>query len=125
LLVVLLAAAASGCTLPGSKNLDTETEPVDLDAGRTLFQTTCRACHSLADAHAAGVFGPDLDLLQPDATRVRQQIDRGGGGMPADLLTGADADLVARYVAKVAGAGDESGDGTSTTRGNTKAKPDA
>jgi len=97
---------------------------VDLDAGRQLFQTTCRACHSLADAKAAGVFGPDLDLLQPDEERVREQIESGGGGMPEALLEGEDADLVAAYVATVAAAGpDEASE--PQRRGSTKARPDA
>lgn len=80
-------------------------EPVDRPAARELFQRSCRTCHSLADASAAGTFGPDLDQLQPDARRVREQIASGGDGMPKDLLTGDDAQLVARYVAEVAGAG--------------------
>lgn len=123
-LLVLLAAVAAACSTPGARNLDEATEPVDLDKGRQLFQTTCRICHSLADAQAAGTFGPDLDLLQPDAERVREQIAEGGGGMPEDLLDGEDADLVARYVAEVAGRGLER-EGEGGTRGNTKPGDDA
>lgn len=121
LMMVSLVAAA--CSAPGGSNLNEQSEPPDEDAGRALFQKTCRACHSLADARAAGVFGPDLDLLQPDAERVREQISDGGGGMPANLLEGEDADLVARYVAEVAGRGLETeGDGGS--RGGTKPSDD-
>jgi mono/diheme cytochrome c family protein len=103
--VVLLTAvsiALSGCAV-GKQDLGKSDEPIDRDKGRQQFQQTCRVCHSLADADAAGTFGPDLDKLQPDANRVREQISSGGGGMPKDLLDGADADLVARYVAEVAG----------------------
>jgi cytochrome c551 len=117
-LLALLATGAAACSAPG-RSLDDSKEPVDLDEGRQLFDQTCRACHSLADANAAGVFGPDLDLLQPDADRVRQQIDDGGGGMPSDLLTGKDADLVARYVAQVAGQKPEA-EGEGGSRGSTK-----
>lgn len=99
---VVLALAAASCGGGAGRELDSS-EPVDRERGRQLFQTSCRICHTLADANAAGVFGPDLDQLQPDAARVREQIDRGGGGMPDDILRDADADLVARYVAKVAG----------------------
>ena len=98
-----LALVCGGCSLPGSTSIDDATEPVDKPKARQLFQQTCRTCHALADADAVGVFGPDLDLLAPDAQTVRRQIDTGGGGMPSQLLDGADADLVARYVAQVAG----------------------
>ncbi len=119
--LVVLSLLAAACSAPGSTSLNEQTEPIDEDKGRELFQKTCRACHSLADARAAGVFGPDLDLLQPDAERVREQIADGGGGMPDDLLDGADADLVARYVAEVAGRGLEE-EGAGGSRGGTKPK---
>lgn len=124
LAIVLLAAAVAlgACSAPGSTDLDEPpAEPIDVDAGRQLFQTTCRSCHSLADARAAGVFGPDLDLLQPEATTVRRAIEDGPGPMPAELLSGDDADLVARYVAQVAGA-DPDREGEGGTRGG--ARPD-
>lgn len=98
--LVLLALALGGCS--SSNATDTSDEPVDRATARQVFQQTCRACHSLADADAAGTFGPDLDQLQPDAERVREQIESGGGGMPEGLLKGDQADLVARYVAEVA-----------------------
>lgn len=78
-------------------------QPIDVDEGRQKFQTTCRACHALADARAAGVFGPDLDLLQPEASTVHRAIEDGPGAMPRNLLSGSDAELVARYVAQAAG----------------------
>lgn len=111
--VLAMAVLAGACSAPGSSDLDEPTvEPIDVERGRQLFQTTCRSCHSLADARAAGVFGPDLDLLQPEASTVRRAIDDGPGPMPDDLLTGEDADLVARYVAQVAGADpDREGEG--------------
>jgi mono/diheme cytochrome c family protein len=121
--LVVLSLVAAACSAPGGSNLNEQTEPPDEDKGRALFQKTCRACHSLADARAAGVFGPDLDLLQPDAERVREQIEKGGGGMPDNLLDGEDADLVARYVAEVAGRGLDQ-EGASGSRGGTKPTDD-
>ncbi|MCW2928072.1 MAG: cytochrome c protein [Thermoleophilia bacterium] len=123
LLLLLTVLALAGCDAPGGSALKETDEPVDRDRGRQLFQQTCRACHSLADARAAGVFGPDLDLLQPDAERVREQITSGGGGMPPDLLDGEDADTVARYVGEVAGAKPEV-EGEGGTRGNAKPSGD-
>jgi cytochrome c551 len=122
LLALTSTLALGGCG--GGSKLAKSDEPLDLDKGRQQFQQTCRACHALADAEAAGVFGPDLDLLQPDAERVREQIESGGGGMPPDLLSGDDADLVARYVAEVAGAKPES-EGTGGERGTTKPRTTA
>jgi mono/diheme cytochrome c family protein len=110
---VMLTACGSG---GGSSTSD---EPLDVDKGRQLFQTNCRVCHSLADAKAAGTFGPDLDLLQPDAERVREQIDDGGGGMPQDIIEGDEAELVARYVAQVAGQ-DPDAEGRGGNRGASK-----
>jgi mono/diheme cytochrome c family protein len=115
--LLAMAAVAAACSVPGTSTLDDDTEPIDQDAARQLFQTTCRACHALSDAKAAGVFGPDLDLLQPDATVVRRAIEDGPGPMPDDLLTGDDADVVARYVAEVAGANLDQ-EGAGGTRGN-------
>ena len=124
-IVVALAAVVAGCG-SSAADLDTSTEPLDVDKGRQVFQVNCRSCHSLADAQAAGVFGPDLDQLQPDARRVREQIDSGGGGMPADIIEGAEADLVARYVAEVAGKGGvEGADADGTQRGATKPSDEA
>ncbi|HWK29780.1 MAG TPA: cytochrome c [Solirubrobacter sp.] len=74
--------------------------------GQERFVTTCGGCHTLAAAKTSGTVGPDLDALKPDAARVRAAIEKGGtgsGGMPKDLVTGAEAEALAAYVAKVAG----------------------
>jgi mono/diheme cytochrome c family protein len=121
LLAMMLACSAAMAACGGSGGARKADEPIDLDKGRQVFQANCRICHSLADADASGTFGPDLDLLQPDAERVREQIDDGGGGMPPDVVEGAEADLVAEYVAQVAGR-DPEAEGQGGTRGNTKSK---
>ena len=100
--LALSSLAFAACDVPGSEPLD-PTEPIDTERARQLFQSTCRACHTLAAADSYGVFGPSLDLLQPEAERVREQIDTGGGAMPDELLSGEDADIVAIYVANAAG----------------------
>ena len=73
------------------------------DDARKLFASSCGACHALADAGTSGAVGPSLDEAKLDAAGVRKQIDDGGGAMPPDLLSGADADAVAEYVAAAAG----------------------
>jgi mono/diheme cytochrome c family protein len=77
------------------------------EEGKDLFIQTCKSCHTLAAVGAKGVTGPNLDELGGvDKQRVLNAIKIGGTGdgrMPPALLDGEDADLVARYVAKVAG----------------------
>lgn len=78
------------------------------ERGKALFREQCWSCHTLAAAGARGVTGPNLDRIGELTTeRVRNAIEKGGigqGRMPADLLEGADAEAVAEYVARVAGA---------------------
>lgn len=93
--------------------------------GKELFVQKCASCHTLADAGAKGTIGPDLDAAFRRAREdgfgestirdvVRGQIaypikqtPTGEPGMPANLVTGEDADAVATYVALVAGIGPE------------------
>jgi mono/diheme cytochrome c family protein len=115
----LLAAAlaVSGCGTVGIS----EKGSGDERAGKELFVAKCAACHTLADAGSQAQIGPNLD----DAFRqsradglgettiqsvVRGQIaypieepPTGVPGMPADIVTGEDAESVAAYVASVAG----------------------
>ena len=106
--VLVLASLALMAGCGGSKSSggdgggDTK---VNVKEGRKLFQQNCKTCHTLADANANGTFGPNLDDLPLDAERVKAQVKIGGGGMPADLVTGKNADVLAAYVASVAGGG--------------------
>ena len=100
-------------------------EDADLERGRQLFQTNCGTCHALAEAGTATPIGPDLDAsfaaaretgmdqdtiegvvtsqienpreIHPDNPRYDQTY------MPANIVTGRDAEDVAAYVASVAG----------------------
>jgi cytochrome c553 len=80
-----------------------------LSQGRDVFRQTCASCHSLAAVNARGVTGPNLDQIgQVNKQRILQAIKNGGTGqgrMPKNLLRGHDADVVAEYVADVAGTG--------------------
>jgi cytochrome c553 len=74
--------------------------------GKQLFQQNCGTCHTLADAGTAGKVGPVLDQVKPDKALVLSAIKKGGlgsGTMPANIVTGKDADAVATYVSTVAG----------------------
>ena len=77
-----------------------------LAQGKQLFEQSCGTCHTLADAGTNGKIGPNLDDLQPDEQVVLGAIKNGGAGtgtMPANIVTGEDAEAVATYVSTVAG----------------------
>ena len=113
--------ALSGCDLQ---------EDADLERGRQLFTENCAQCHALIAAGATATVGPDLDasFAQARASGMDQdtiegvvesqianprQIDEDVQDtdpelynrvfMPAELVTGDDAEDVAAYVASVAG----------------------
>jgi mono/diheme cytochrome c family protein len=77
--------------------------------GRELFGERCAFCHTLKAANAVATVGPNLDQLRPPKALVLDAIakgrSRGNGQMPAQIYTGQDAQDVANFVAKVAGAG--------------------
>jgi mono/diheme cytochrome c family protein len=99
--------AARGQSVGGTGSLRSEEVSGTLEDGKKLFIQTCKSCHTLAAVDAHGVTGPNLDELSGlDKQRVLNAIKIGGTGdgrMPPQLLTGADADAVATYVAAVAG----------------------
>jgi cbb3-type cytochrome c oxidase subunit III len=112
----LAALVAGGCGTNGLPN-----GGGDATRGKELFVKNCGSCHTLADAGTKGQIGPNLDnaFVQSRAdglgettieSVVRGQISypveeptTGSPGMPADIVTGEDADAVAAYVASVAG----------------------
>ena len=85
---------------------------------RDLFATNCGSCHTLARAGTDGVVGPNLDerlagtgpatspeLVASNQSRVQSAIENGfgGGAMPAGILQASNAEIVANFVARVAG----------------------
>ncbi len=80
----------------------TQTAP---QTAKDLFGHTCASCHTLAAAGATGGIGPNLDEARPSRERVLNAIRSGSlsGAMPANLLTGTDAERGAAYVGGVAG----------------------
>lgn len=101
-LIILFSVAVDSSDNPASTT-EGGVAAESTDQGRELFITGCGACHKLADADSTGTAGPDLDSLNLDEESVQRAIVEGGNGsgtMPAELLTGADAELVAQYVAE-------------------------
>ena len=75
--------------------------------GRQVFNENCVQCHVLAASNGVQQVGPNLDDLRPPKELVLDAVlkgrARGQGQMPAQVVTGPDAEAVAAYVAKVAG----------------------
>jgi mono/diheme cytochrome c family protein len=118
ILAIALVFLVFGAVIPllaGFHNADDQAEAaiggVKLSAGqehgREVFKDRCATCHTLEDAGAVGMVGPDLDNLRPAAALTLDAIKngraRGQGQMPEQLITGPDARDVANYIAEVAG----------------------
>jgi mono/diheme cytochrome c family protein len=123
LLVALLAIVIPWLAFRSRGDAETGVEqvPASLAHGQDLFQINCGTCHTLASAGTDGNFAPDLDaLLAPGGPvddpatlkgRVLNAIENGVDGsttpgrMPAGIISGAQAEQVAEFVAQTAGRG--------------------
>jgi len=114
----LAVIVLSGCGTSSSAPINGDFQ----DRGRQLFNAKCGTCHVMAAAASVGVQGPNLDTAFAAGREVGMDDDtvRGivlaqiyhprpsepnfpGVSMPADLVTGNDAEDVAAYVARYAG----------------------
>jgi cytochrome c2 len=112
-LAVAGVVALGGCDLQ---------EDADLERGRELFIAKCGTCHVMTEAATSADIGPNLDSafaaardqgMDQDTIEgvVQSQIqhprpadpDQTNLYMPADLVTGQDAENVAAYVGRYAG----------------------
>lgn len=78
----------------------------DAAAGKGIFtKAGCVGCHTLADAHATGTVGPNLDQAKPDYRKVTARITLGKGAMPAFKGQLSDQQIadVASYVVQATG----------------------
>ena len=90
---------------PGAAQVTTETQAAQpaVAPGKDLFVSTCGECHTMSAAGTTGTEGPNLDDLKPDQATVLATIQEGPGAMPSNLLSGAQAQQVAAFVAANAG----------------------
>jgi len=78
-------------------------------AGKEIFtsvaQPSCTTCHTLADAGATGMVGPNLDAAQPPYELVVDRVTNGQGVMPSfsGSLSEEQIQDVAAYVSSAAG----------------------
>ena len=108
--VVKKAADATGAAdapvgpAPGSAKLSEQGA-----RGRQLFtkdaSPPCASCHTLGDAGAEGVVGPNLDQLAPDHAKVTQAVTNGVGSMPPyrETLSSDQIADIARYIGEATG----------------------
>lgn len=90
----------------GPVTAKTAPKPAAAGPGQDLFVADCGSCHTLAEADTSGAVGPNLDDLQPDVALVQSAIANGGAGsgvMPANLVSGEEAQQIADFVAGAAG----------------------
>jgi mono/diheme cytochrome c family protein len=90
-LVVVLAGCGAGTTVhPVAETVigKAPTAPTQAKgnaaAGKSVFASAgCGGCHTLKAANSHGTVGPNLDQLKPSLSAATNQIEHGGGGMPA------------------------------------------
>ena len=110
-LVLLIGACAAAIVAAGCGSQEADSEP-----GAQLFAARCGGCHTLEAAGTEGSTGkrpagPNLDQRAETRDQVLYAIRNGGFSgaiMPQNIVVGADAEAVAAFVAKNAGAKAES-----------------
>ena len=108
----VLAALTSGC------GQEIAVAEPDLRRGAVLFNQRCSGCHTLAAAASLGskperqntggerTNGPNFNTRQENREDVIYAIRNGGFSgaiMPANIVVGQDAEIVADFVAQYAG----------------------
>jgi mono/diheme cytochrome c family protein len=121
--VALLSAVAAVCAAGalvacGSQGVSSEalSSGPAVSAGAKLFASHCGGCHTLAAAGTRGsatkvrdrerTDGPNLNFRRENIQSVLYAIRNGGFSgaiMPENIVTGAQAQAVAAFVAKFAG----------------------
>lgn len=110
LLGLVLAIVVAGCGGAGEPSAGDEgggspAVPAagDPEAGAGVFaEAGCGNCHALEAAGTTAAIGPDLDETEPSFAEALEQIEDGGGGMPAyeGDLTDEQIRDVASFVAE-------------------------
>jgi len=93
-------------TAPPPQTTPSGGEGGDAAAGKAVFASAgCGGCHTLKAAGSSGNVGPNLDQLHPNFKAVHDQVEHGGGAMPAfhGQLSEQQIANVAAFVSKSAG----------------------
>jgi mono/diheme cytochrome c family protein len=109
----LILAATVGLVACGEQGISVPEQ--DRPAAQ-IFVNHCSGCHTLQQAGTQGSAtnvrtreykdGPNFNVRKEDVQSILYAIRNGGfssGPMPQDIVTGPDADAVARFIAKYSG----------------------
>jgi cytochrome c oxidase subunit 2 len=112
----LILVAGTACGTGGRAHGGNTSNGKDLFTAGAGNGPSCASCHTLADANAKGTVGPNLDdaFAAAKANGFKESTIRNvvldqiryptkGSGMPANLVSGQDAQDVAAYVASAVG----------------------
>ena len=108
-LALVVCAVSSGCSAAGDDSSGIEVSRPQAGAkarGEELFSRHCGACHTLSAAGTNGTRGVNLDYRKVSAADALFAIRNGGVSgerMPANIVTGDNAEDVAKFVASVSG----------------------
>ncbi|MCQ6268072.1 cytochrome c [Fictibacillus sp. WQ 8-8] len=93
-IVLALTACSSGGDSGGGKG-----GSMDTASAEKTFKQNCASCHG---NNLEGGTGPALKDIGKEHTKaeILKQIRNGGGGMPAGLIQGKEAENVAQWLAK-------------------------
>jgi mono/diheme cytochrome c family protein len=114
LAALAVALMASGC---GSRSIELDAgEQADVRHGAELFAERCSGCHTFTPAGTEGSAakanvaerrdGPNLDVRKVEYEEALYAIRNGGfssSNMPQNIVVGAQAEEVARFVEKYSG----------------------
>ena len=117
LTVPLLAVAAAVAAACGTKGVDVpENESATIKQGAEIFYNRCAGCHTMDIGGAEGSSvnvesreykdGPNFNARKEQYEQVLYAIRNGGfssGPMPQNIVTGAEAEAVARFIVESSG----------------------
>jgi cytochrome c551 len=96
---IMLVFSVSACGgNDNAGNNDNSSGSVDATAANQIFQKNCASCHG---NNLQGNIGPNLQKVGSKMSKsdILNQIKKGGGGMPPNVISGKDADVVATWLA--------------------------
>ncbi len=112
LAAVMIVVLAAGCGDGSTGDVASSPSPGgdEVTEGKAIFTEHCAGCHTLADAGATGVVGPNLDQSKPPKALVVERVTYGKGAMPSfrgvsggHFFSDAEVEAVADYVSSATG----------------------
>ena len=110
LVPITIAVAAVALAACGTESIDVSSSSED---GAEIFAANCAGCHTMTPAGSQGsgnralrVQGPNLDQRAVSYEDALYAINNGGASgavMPQNIITGADAEAVAKFIEEYSG----------------------